>query len=96
MPDIIHDHIVSIESKLKALIKNYQALAKENTHLKSQLDEREKDNLAYKSSNENLLQQLHIIKTSLGTLNEEEKAIFGKSINQYIKTIELCIAHLNQ
>ncbi|MEO6869975.1 MAG: hypothetical protein ABI168_10040 [Ginsengibacter sp.] len=96
MSELILDHIVSIESKLKALIKNYLALAKENTRLKLQLDEREKENLTYKSSNENLLQQLHIIKTSLGTLNEEEKAIFGKSINQYIKTIELCIAHLNQ
>ena len=96
MPDIIHDHIISIESKLKALIKNYQALAKENARLKSQLDEKENENLVYKSSNENLIQQLHILKTSLGTLSEEEKTSFEKSINQYIKTIELCIAHLNQ
>ena len=96
MPDIIHDHIVSIESKLKALIKNYQALAKENTHLKSQLDEREKDNLAYKSSNENLLQFACFSRFRQRKKHRAEKAIFGKSINQYIKTIELCIAHLNQ
>lgn len=96
MPDNIHDHIVSIESKLKTLIKNYDAITKENARLKSQLEKNEKENIVYKSSNENLTQQLHILKTSLGTLNEEEKTSFGKSINQYIKTIELCIAHLNQ
>ena len=96
MPDNIHDHIISIDSKLKALIKNYQALNKENIRLKSQLDEKEKDNLLYKSSNENLLQQLHILKASSGTLNDEEKINFEKSINQYIKTIEHCIAHLNK
>lgn len=96
MPDNIHDHIINIESKLKTLIKNYQAATRENARLKSQLDEQEKQNLIYKSSNENLIQQLHILKTSLGTLSEEEKTSFEKSINQYIKTIELCIAHLNQ
>jgi hypothetical protein len=96
MPDNIHDHIISIESKLKALIKNYQALTKENARLKSQLDDKEKNNLLYKSSNENLLQQLHILKASSGTLSDEEKISFEKSINQYIKTIEYCIAHLNK
>ena len=96
MPDNIHDHIISIESKLKALIKNYQALAKDNTRLKSQLDEKEKENNLYKSSNENLLQQLYILKASSGTLSDEEKSSFEKSINQYIKTIEHCIAHLNK
>lgn len=96
MPDNIHDHIVSIETKLKALIKHHQALAKDNIVLKTQLEEKEKENLVYESSNENLIRQLHILKTSLGTLNEEEKISFEKSINQYIKTIELCIAHLNK
>lgn len=96
MPDNIYDHIISIESKLKSLIKNYDSLAKENTHLKSQLDERQKENITIKSSNENLTQQINILKSSLGTLSEEEKESFEKSINQYIKTVELCIAHLNK
>ncbi|MBS1738672.1 MAG: hypothetical protein JSS98_19000 [Bacteroidetes bacterium] len=96
MQDNINDHIASIEAKLKTLIKNYQVLTRENTRLKSQLEEKEKENNHHKSSNENLVQQLNILKSSSGTLMGEEKARFEKSINQYIKAIEHCIAHLNK
>jgi len=91
----IEEHINFINSKLQVLLKKYAALQKENANLNHELElhkEREKQTLQKIDS---LEIQTRILKTSAGSMNEEEKKNFEKKINQYIKDLDKCMAMLN-
>jgi hypothetical protein len=46
--------------------------------------------------NEQLNQQVMILKTSSGKMDEPDKKAFEKKINQYIKEIDKCIGLLSE
>ena len=95
MPESIDTHIKNIQVKLQLLLKKHAVLEKEISRLT-----RENQTL---KTNENILtekvsllqQQVHILKASTGKLEGEEKKDFEKTINQYIRSIEKCMAILN-
>ncbi len=91
----IEEHINFISSKLQLLLKKYAALQKDNASLNREIDlykEREQQTLQKIDS---LEMQARILKTSAGSMNEEEKKIFEKTISQYIKDLDKCMAMLN-
>lgn len=91
----IEEHISFINNKLQLLLKKYAALQKENFSLNSEIElykEREQQTLQKIDS---LEMQARILKTSAGSMNEEEKKNFEKKISQYIKDLDKCIAMLN-
>lgn len=91
----IEEHISFINSKLQVLLKKYAALQKENASLISEIElykEKERQTLQKIDS---LEMQTRILKTSAGSMNEEEKKGFEKKINQYIKDLDKCMAMLN-
>lgn len=96
MSEILENHIRSIHSKLQLLLKQYARLEKE--HLKLV-----KENTEYKTANRELEekialldQKVSILKTSMGTLANQEKKDFEKTINEYIRAIDKCISVLNK
>ncbi len=91
----IEEHINFISSKLQLLLKKYAALQKDNAILSREIElykEREQQTLQKIDS---LEMQARILKTSAGSMNEEEKKNFEKKISQYIKDLDKCMAMLN-
>jgi hypothetical protein len=82
---VLEENIKRINSKLQQLLKQHQLLQKENEQLKAAIT-------AFKIRQENdsllitqLEQQAGILKSAAGKMNETDKKIFEKQINQYIR-----------
>lgn len=95
MPENIETHIKNIENKLQIFLKNYAALKKENMILAKENQTLKLTEKKLTEKNELLEMQNKILKASAGTLEGDEKKEFEKRINQYIKSIEKCMATLN-
>ncbi len=89
-------YLERIHDKLQQLLKQYNAVKKENNRLKSELDAAlEKINIQQKNTDE-LKQQISILKLSTADMNETDKKEFEKRINGYLKEIDRCIALLGE
>jgi CHASE3 domain sensor protein len=90
------ENIKGFNNKLQQLLKQYQLLQKENEQLKNSLIElklsRENDLLRISQFE----QQAGILKSAAGKMDEADKKIFEKQINQYIREIDKCIALLSE
>jgi len=88
-------HIKNIQEKLQQLLRNQQVLVKENQRLLKEL-EKSKQSLEEKEASIAMLhQQLDALKLSATAQSPEEKALFEKRINGYLKEIDKCLALLN-
>ena len=89
-------NIKRINGKLQQLLKNYQHLQKENQRQAELIEElkntKEKDNQQIIV----LQEKISILKAAAGKMNEKDKKVFEKTINQYIKEIDKCISMLNE
>lgn len=91
----IEEHIDFINSKLQVLLKKYASLQKENASLRSEVELYKEKQLQSLQKIDSLETQANILKTSAGSMNEDEKKNFEKKINQYIKDVDKCITMLN-
>ena len=91
----IEEHIDFINSKLQVLLKKYASLQKENASLRSEVEHYKEKQLQSLQKIDSVETQANILKTSAGSMNEDEKKNFEKKINQYIKDVDKCIAMLN-
>lgn len=96
MPENIELHIKNIHERLQLLLKKHALLVKENNLLTKEIQVYQSDKKMLLEKNEQLQQQVNILKTSAGQLEGKEKADFEKSINSYIRSIDKCIATLNK
>lgn len=96
MPENIELHIKNIHERLQLLLKKHALLLKENNLLTKENQVYQSDKKMLLEKNEQLQQQVNILKTSAGRLEGKEKADFEKSINRYIRSIDKCIATLNK
>jgi hypothetical protein len=96
MPENIELHIKNLQSKLQLLLKKHALLIKENNQLKKENEAHQSNQKQLIEKNEQLLQQVNILKASTGQLEGKEKIDFEKSINRYIRSIDKCIAILNK
>ena len=92
----IVENIKGFNNKLQQLLKQYQLLQKENEQLKNSVSElkinRENDLLRISQ----LEQQAGILKSAAGKMDDTDKKMFEKQINQYIREIDKCIALLSE
>jgi hypothetical protein len=95
MPESIDIHIKNIQDKLQLLLKKYAVLEKENIRLSKENEIFKSNESTYQARINLLDQQVNILKASCGKLEGADKKHFEKSINGYIKSIEKCIAILN-
>lgn len=95
MPESIDIHIKNIHAKLQLLLKKYALVEKENIRLSKENEIFKSNETKYLEQINILDQQVNILKASSGKLEGADKKNFEKSINGYIKSIEKCIAMLN-
>lgn len=93
---VVEENIKRINDKLQLLLRQFQITKKANEQLSIELKElknlRENDLLRMAQ----LEQQAQILKSASGQLNEKEKKLFEKAIDQYIKEIDKCIGLLSE
>lgn len=91
----IENQIKSVQDKLQQLLKQHDALQKENKWLREELDTTKKQADQYHENIDRLKQQLDVLKFSNGEMDDAEKKQFEKRINTYLKEIDRCIAMLS-
>ena len=93
---VLVENIKRINTKLQQLLRQYQLLQKENEQQKNVIIE-------LRTSQENdllrisqLEQQVGILKSAAGKMNEADRKVYEKQINQYIREIDKCIGLLSE
>ena len=90
------EQIKRIQEKLQQLVKQHNALQKENLALKDEVSSTKKLAEQQHATIDRLKQQVEVLKLSSGEMNEAEKKQFEKRVNSYIKEIDRCIAMLSE
>ncbi|MCC7402148.1 MAG: hypothetical protein IT214_11750 [Chitinophagaceae bacterium] len=85
-----------IHEKLQQLMKTYVALQKENKRLTLEIEKVKTFTTQQQKTNDDLRQQLDILKLSTHKLSNDDKKELEKRINYYLKEIDRCIALLNE
>lgn len=86
----------TINEKLQLLLKGLSRLQKENERLKAELAAAKAREQAAQERMDALQQQTAILKYAAGEMSERDKKEFEKTINQYLREIDKCIAYLSQ
>lgn len=84
-----------IQDKLQQLLRNHQAVQKENERLKDELARAKRQSAEYQENMESLKQQVTVLKLNGGEMSESDKKEFEKKLNGYIREIDRCIAMLD-
>jgi len=83
-----------IYDKLQQVLRQREALLKENNKLKDELQQLRQSETDRVGQVEQLKQQVEILKVKKGEMPLEEKALLEKRLSQYIREIDRCIALL--
>jgi hypothetical protein len=83
-----------IYDKLQQVLRQREALLKENNKLKEELQQLRQSEIDRTDQVEQLKQQVEILKVKKGEMPLEEKALLEKRLSQYIREIDRCIALL--
>ena len=93
---ILENDIKRVNEKLQQLLKQYLLLQKENEKLQAVVKKSEEEKKNGQQRIEQLQQQVSILKSAAGQMNEADKKTFEKSISRYIKDIDKCITLLSE
>jgi hypothetical protein len=85
-----------IQLKLQQLLKQYSLLQRDNHRLKEELRSAATHIESLQDTNDNLRQQVEVLKYTGGEMSDADKKDFEKKINTYIKEIDRCIGMLSQ
>ncbi len=88
--------IQSIEQKLKEVLKRYAALRKENLRLQTEAAKLSETIVTKEEELKHLRRQTDILKSGIKGWHPEQKKLFVKRIDTYLKEIDNCIALLNE
>jgi chromosome segregation ATPase len=88
------EHINTIQDKLSTLIERYNGLLKENERLKKSLNDSTEELQLLREKNDQITLQLNMLKVAASEESKESRNALEKKINEYIKEIDKCIAHL--
>ena len=88
--------IKNIEQKLREVTKRYSALKKENLRLQAEA-QKLNDTIAGKEQElQQLRHQTDLLKSGIQSWQPEQKKLFVKRIDTYLKEVDKCIALLNE
>jgi hypothetical protein len=85
-----------VHEKILLLVKQYQALQKENERLKEDLKKIQIRSESVSRDAEKIRQQADVLKLSGRGLEETDKRMLEKRLNQYVREIDKCIALLHE
>ncbi|GAC1379589.1 MAG: hypothetical protein NVSMB45_01870 [Ginsengibacter sp.] len=92
----VTENLLKINAKLRLLISNYSALQKENTQLKEAISNAKENQRQLIEKIESLNQKILIMQASASKMEGDEKRLFEKKIDQYIKDIDKAISVLSE
>jgi len=92
----INQHIARITTKLQQLLKQYEALQKEQEKSRQLILALQQEKREHESELSDLHQQNQVLKASLQSLDPAEKKDLELKLTQYIKNIDKSIALLSQ
>jgi chromosome segregation ATPase len=92
----IQSNIKRINDKLQKLLRQHQQLQKDNDRQTKLIRELQQTKDKHTQTIAELQQQVGILKSSAGQMNDAEKKAFEKHINQYIREIDKCIGLLGE
>ncbi|MCU7547963.1 hypothetical protein OCK74_02505 [Chitinophagaceae bacterium LB-8] len=85
-----------ISGKLQQLARKQNRLQKENEQLRQELEESRKKQVSYEKKIMEVEHRITVLKLGSGDMAEKDKKQFEKTLNQYIREIDKCIAFLSQ
>ncbi len=85
-----------VHEKIQLLVKQYLALQKENERLKEDLKKIQTRSEIISRDAEKIRQQADVLKLSGRGLEETDKRMLEKRLNQYVREIDKCIALLHE
>jgi len=92
----LEEPIKNIEQKLKEVSRRYSSLKKENLRLQAEA-QKLSDTIAQKEEElQQLQQQTALLKSGIQNWHPEQRKLFVKRIDAYLKEIDKCIALLNE
>src|SRR4029077_6830864 len=83
-----------VHEKVLSLLKQYQSLQKENERLKDDLKKMQVRNESLMHDAEKFRLQAETLRLSGRGLEEDDKKLMEKKLNQYVREIDKCIALL--
>lgn len=85
-----------VHEKVLSLLKQYQSLQKENERLKDDLKKMQVRNESLMHDAEKFRLQAETLRLSGRGLEEDDKKLMEKKLNQYVREIDKCIALLQE
>ena len=85
----------SIQQKLHQLLKQYQAVQKENLHLKKELEKAKNFSVHKADQIQSLQNRLDALQVGVTNWSEKDKLDLEKRIDGYLKEIDKCLLLLN-
>lgn len=86
----------ALYEKLQQLLQRHNRMQREAEKLKEELEQAKKRELAVQGRVEELQQQVAILKLAAGEMSEQDKKVFERKLNQYIREIDKAIAYLSE
>lgn len=94
MPDKLENHIHAISLKLQQLLKSYATQLRQVETLRKENEQLNAANEEMSAEIYQLKEQILILKSAAISMGEKDKKAFEKNINQYIRTLDKCMAIL--
>jgi chromosome segregation ATPase len=92
----LEEPIKNIEQKLKEVTRRYSALKRENLRLQAEV-QRVNNIITQKEEElQQLRHQTDVLKSGIQNWQPEQRKLFVKRIDAYLKEIDKCIALLNE
>jgi hypothetical protein len=85
-----------VHEKILLLLQQYQVLQKENDRLKEDLKKMQVRCEIISHDAEKFRQQAEVLRLSGGVMEETDKKMLEKRLNQYVREIDKCIALLQE
>ena len=92
----IQESLNSLQQKLKRLLDKHSALQKENRKLTIANENLQQELVEKDGQIKSLQQQVAIVKSGIKSWHPEQKKLFVKRIDSYLKEIEKCLALINE
>ena len=92
----VENDIKRVYGKLQQLLKQYLMLQKVNEKLREEVKQLQENKEQQLERIDQLQIQVSLLKAASSQMNEEDKKVFEKKINQYIKDIDKCITMLSE
>lgn len=92
----IHTGLTDLQVNLKRLLDKHSALQRENRKLMAENENLKEEVNAKEVQIKALQQQVAVVKSGIKAWHPEQKKLFVKRIDAYLKEIDKCLALINE